>query len=168
MQGLGAGIKYFADSAKIILAFLRRIGEYRDMKNEITSDQVKNGAYKVVLSEAIGTPSANYPMAEFETLSAARKYAEEHAEEYHYGLAVIDENGNDVSDCEEISREMAIEYSDGRVIWVSDVEEAKTIINEEYPEAVYGDEQRGKILVWEDEEHAENDPGQKAVAVILI
>ncbi|DBA35097.1 TPA_asm: hypothetical protein vir515_00012 [Caudoviricetes sp. vir515] len=71
---------------------------------------------------------------------------------------------------------MIIEYANGRSVKVEDEEDARRLIGEEYPDAVYGDweeiaGERQRILVWQDEEDAgepgTGDDGSNAVAEIV-
>lgn len=71
----------------------------------------------------------------------------------------------------------AIEYVDGRKVECESEEEAREIIENEYPEAVFcewqwNDPARQRMLVWENEEIAgvpgNGDDGSHAVAEILM
>jgi len=68
---------------------------------------------------------------------------------------------------------MKIEYQNGKVEDVENEDAAKDIIEAEYPDAVYGDdweqinEYRRRLLVWENEDAAEEDDGSHAIAEIV-
>ena len=52
--------------------------------------------YHVTAEENINTPAAvPGAIAEFSDMEEAIRYAREHADEHHYGLAVVDEDGID-------------------------------------------------------------------------
>ena len=55
--------------------------------------------YYVTPDEIINTPAAVAgAVASFEDVDDAIFYARQHADQYHYGLAVVDGNGRDVQD----------------------------------------------------------------------
>ncbi|MDD4985745.1 MAG: hypothetical protein PHQ43_08155 [Dehalococcoidales bacterium] len=72
---------------------------------------------------------------------------------------------------------MIIEYANGETEWVNDEEDARRILDQEYPNAVYGEREediygeRFRILVWQNEEDAgepgTGDDGSNAIAEIV-
>lgn len=67
---------------------------------------------------------------------------------------------------------MKINYTDGRTVEVANEDEAREILDAQYPEAEYADWQQSgyapeRMLVWEDSDAADNDDGANAVAEIV-
>lgn len=66
---------------------------------------------------------------------------------------------------------MKIKYSDGKTIQVSNEDEARQIIDKQYPDAFYGEcEALGycdRTLVWENEQESQNNDGSNAICEII-
>jgi len=67
---------------------------------------------------------------------------------------------------------MKINYTDGRTVEVANEDEAREILDAQYPAAEYGDWQQSgyapeRMLVWVDSDAADLDDGANAVAEIV-
>jgi hypothetical protein len=67
---------------------------------------------------------------------------------------------------------MKIKYSHGETVRVSDEDGAREIIDNQYPDAFYGEWEQAdccsRMLVWETELDSINDDGSNAICEIIV
>lgn len=61
---------------------------------------------------------------------------------------------------------MKIKYADGKERTATNERAAMRILARQYPDAVFGDIEHNRILVWPNENAAENDDRKRAIAQI--